>query len=179
MRRYAIGLQLIVLLCSAVASGYLWRAALGTGRAIRYVSAGKPYEPPWPTPGSAGRVAVTHVPTSKPVTRHTGAKAARARSEPVAHSSAPKAAQLASASARPRAESSQPATSASAVAKVRDQTPPQRSAPAPAPSPPAPTPPSPSPRTPAASVAAGPTKAQDRPGWGYGDRNHDHAGPPA
>src|SRR5438270_94505 len=76
MRRYAIGLQLVVLICCAVASGYLWRAALETGRAIRYVSAGKPYEPPWPALGSGGRVAVTHVPTRKPPTHVAGPKAA-------------------------------------------------------------------------------------------------------
>src|SRR4051812_10866885 len=101
MRRYAIGLQLVVLICCAVASGYLWRAALETGRAIRYVSAGKPYEPPWPALGSGGRVAVTHVPTRRRATHGTGPKAAPAPSRHAAPSTAAKAGPLASATVRP------------------------------------------------------------------------------
>src|SRR3954465_9588079 len=108
MRRYAIGFQLIVLLCSAVASGYLWRAALGPGRAIRYVSAGKPYEPSWPALGSAGRVAVTPVPARKPATSAARAKAAPAPSRHAARSAVAKAGQLASSTERSHPESSQP-----------------------------------------------------------------------
>src|SRR5438552_69460 len=172
MRRYAIGFQLIVLLCSAVASGYLWRAALGTGRTIRYISAGKPYEPSWPALDSAGRVAVTHVPTRKPATHGTGPKAAPAPSRHAAPSTAAKAGQLASATARPESSS---ASSAPAAAKAPDQnpphstsTPPSPAAPSPPPPTPPPSPPSSSVRTPAAAVAAGPTKKPDRPGWGHG-----------
>jgi hypothetical protein len=184
MRRYAIGLQLVVLICCAVASGYLWRAALGTGRTIRYVSAGKPYEPSWPALGSAGRVAVTHVPTRKPATHGSRPKAAPSRSSHAAPSTAAKAGQLASATARPE---SSPASSASAAAKAPDQnpphiptpTPPSPAAPSPPPPTPAPSPPSSSVRTPAASVTAGPTEKPDRPGWGRGDRNHHHTGPHA
>jgi hypothetical protein len=186
MRRYALVLQLIVLICAAVASGYLWRAALGTGRTIRYVSAGKPYEPSWPTLGSARHVAVTHGPTSKAAERAAAARAARIRTAHAARSAAGKAPQLASATIRPR-----PTGSASAGAKGHDKTPPHsptttppsRPAPTPSPapalppSPPSPAPATPAPATPAPSVSAATTKKPDRPGWGYGDRNHDHTGP--
>ena len=186
MRRYAIGFQLVVLICCAVASGYLWRAALETGRAIRYVSAGKPYEPPWPALGSGGRVAVTHVPTRKPATPASGTKGAPARSRHAAPAAATKTAQLADASAGPLGKSSHPANSAPPGAKVRHQTPPHGptstppSPPAPSSPPPPALPPSPPPpAAPTPVVAAAPTKKPDRPGWGYGDRNHDHTGPPA
>jgi hypothetical protein len=64
-------------------------------------------------------------------------------------------------------------------------------APAPAPAPPAPTPPAPTPvpatQAPAVpadqpAVPASPSTAaaseSSRPGWGWGDKNHDHTGPP-
>jgi hypothetical protein len=195
MRRYALALQLVVLICCAVASGYLWRAALGTGRAIRYVSAGTPYSPAWPAPEAPGRVTVTHVPTQEPAT--SLGRAARTGL----------AARSAVATAGPSSKTSRPATSSPAVAKVGDQTPPPQSPPAspppqsPPPSPPPPSPPSPpappptpppppaippsppppaSPPTRAVSVVRAPAnKGGERPGWGKGDRNHDHTGPPA
>src|SRR6185436_1527605 len=98
MRRYALAIQLVLLICCAVASGYLWRAALGTGRAIRYVSAGTPYSPAWPAPEAPGRVTVTHV-THEPATN--AGRAARTRI----------AARLASATARTSSKASHPATS--------------------------------------------------------------------
>ena len=193
MRRYALALQLVVLICCAVASGYLWRAALGTGRAIRYVSAGTPYSPAWPAPEAPGRVTVTHVPTHEPTT--SAGRAARTGT----------AARLASATVRTSSKASHPATSSPAVAKVGHQSPPPQSPPAsgpppsPRPSPPPPSPPPPpapppspppppapppsppppaSPPTRAVSVATAPAKkGGERPGWGRGDRNHDHTGP--
>ena len=182
MRRYAIGLQLIMLICSAVASGYLWRAALGTGRAIRYVSAGKPYEPPWPAAGRPTRVKVTHLPAHKPA---TVAPHSVSRTVPAGRTSAVRAAQLASAAERPRSEASH--SSSPATAKVRDQNPPPSPPPSPPPtppsppSPPPPTPPPtppPSPPAPAAPLATTLTNKGDRPGWGNGDKNHEHTGPP-
>src|SRR5438034_5785812 len=110
MRRYALALQLVVLICCAVASGYLWRAALGTGRAIRYVSAGTPYSPAWPAPEAPGRVTVTHVPTHEPATSLSRA----ARTGTAARSAG---------TARPSSKTSHPATSSPAVAKVGDQSP--------------------------------------------------------
>src|SRR6266487_6472637 len=118
MRRYALALQLVVLICCAVASGYLWRAALGTGRAIRYVSAGTPYTPAWPAPEAPGRVTVTHVPTHEAAA--SPGRAARTGN----------AARLAGATARPSSKTSHPATSSPAVAKVGDQNPPPKSPPA-------------------------------------------------
>ena len=174
MRRYALALQLVVLICCAVASGYLWRAALGTGRAIRYVSAGTPYSPAWPAPEAPGRVTVTHVPRHEPATSPGRA----ARTGPAARSAV--------ATAGPSSKTSQTATSSPAVAKVGDQNPPPQSPPAspppqsPPPSPPPPSPPPPaSPPTRAALVVTAPAKKGARPGWGKGDRNHDHTGPPA
>ena len=188
MRRYALALQLVVLICCAVASGYLWRAALGTGRAIRYVSAGTPYTPAWPAPEAPGRVTVTHVPTHEPATSPGRA----ARTGPAARSAV--------ATAGPSSKTSHPATSSPAIAKVGDQNPPPQSPPAspppqsppPSPPPPAPPPspppppapppsppPPPSPTTRAASVVTAPANKGERPGWGKGDRNHIHTGPPA
>jgi hypothetical protein len=190
MRRYALALQLVVLICCAVASGYLWRAALETGRAIRYVSAGTPYRPSWPTPEAPDRVTVNHVPPTRP--------GRAARTGPAVRSAV--------ATAGPSSKTSRPATSSPAVAKVGDQNPPPQSPPAspppqsPPPSPPPPSPPPPpatppspppppapppsppppaSPPTRAASVVTAPAKKGERPGWGKGDRNHDHTGPPA
>jgi hypothetical protein len=194
MRRYALALQLVVLICCAVASGYLWRAALGTGRAIRYVSAGTPYSPAWPAPEAPGRVTVTHVPTHETATSRGRA----ARTGPAARSAV--------ATAGPSSKTSRAATSSPAVGKVGDQKPPPQSPPAspppqsPPPSPPAPSPPPPptpppspppppapppsppppaSPPTRAVSVVRAPASKGERPGWGKGDRNHDHTGPPA
>ena len=183
MRRYALAIQLVALICCAVASGYLWRAALGTGRAIRYVSAGTPYSPAWPAPEAPGRVTVTHVPTHEPTT--SAGRPARTGT----------AARLASATARTSSKASHPATSSPAVAKVGHQSPPPQSPPAsapppsPPPSPPPPSPPPPapppsppppaSPPTRAVSVVRAPANKGERPGWGRGDRNHDHTGPPA
>jgi hypothetical protein len=195
MRRYALALQLVVLICCAVASGYLWRAALGTGRAIRYVSAGTPYSPAWPAPEAPGRVTVTHVPKHEPAT-----SLGRAARTGLAARSAVATAGLSS-------KTSHPATSSPAATTVGDQTPPPQSPPAspppqsPPPSPPPPSPPSPpappptpppppapppsppppaSPPTRAVSVVRAPAnKGGERPGWGKGDRNHDHTGPPA
>jgi hypothetical protein len=178
IRRYALGFQVVVLLCSAVASGYLWRAALGTDHAIRYVSAGTPYNPPWPAPAAPGRVTVTHVPRYEPATSHGRA----------ARSSAAKAAQLSSATAEPRAQASH--TSSPEAPKVGAQKPPPQSPPASPPpqtSPPSPPPPPPSPSPPpppppptrTALAVTAPAKKGERPGWGKGDTNHDHTGPPA
>src|SRR5512132_3562218 len=98
MRRYALAIQLVLLICCAVASGYLWRAALGTGRAIRYVSAGTPYSPAWPAPEAPGRVTVTHVPKHEPAT--SAGRAARTGT----------ATRLAAATARTSSKASHPAT---------------------------------------------------------------------
>src|SRR5205823_5296791 len=74
VRRYALAVQLVLLLCCGVASGYLWRAALGSGRAFvtRFVYAGRPYEPSWFSVRPTARVPLTRARVQKQVTRHTG-----------------------------------------------------------------------------------------------------------
>ena len=161
MRRYALALQLVVLLCCAAASGYLWRAALGTGRAIRYVSAGSPYNPSWPAPSPPGKVAlprVLHAHSAKP----SGVKA------PLSGASA----ELASGVVRPHAGSARTPVSGSGSTKPPAQSPPPKSSPPP---PPTPTPTQPPPPAPVARSVA---EQGARPGWGHGDKNHVHTGPP-
>jgi len=186
MRRYALALQLVVLLCCAAASGYLWRAALGTGRAIRYVSAGSPYNPSWPAPSPPGKVAlprVLHAHSAKP----SGVKA------PLSGASA----ELASGVVRPHAGSARTPVSGSGSTKPPAQLPPPKSSPPPPPTPtptqpppsppapppppsppPPPPPPPPSPPPPPAPVARSVAEQGARPGWGHGDKNHVHTGPP-
>jgi hypothetical protein len=178
MRRYALALQLVVLLCCAAASGYLWRAALGTARTIRYVSAGSPYSPSWPAPSPPGKVAlprVLHTPSAQP----SGAKA------PASGASS----ELASGVVRPHGRSARTPVSGSGTTKPPSQSPPPKSSPpppsppTPPPSPPAPpsppSPPPPSPPPPAAPVVRTVAEQGARPGWGHGDKNHVHTGPPA
>src|SRR4026209_2629360 len=103
MRRYALVFQLVALLCCAVASGYLWRAALGSGRAIRYVSAGRPYNMVWPAPRSPGPVALPPLRRHARATEAPPAKAASSSST-AATSSAATVKQLASETVRPRGQ---------------------------------------------------------------------------
>jgi outer membrane biosynthesis protein TonB len=185
MRRYALALQLVVLLCCAAASGYLWRAALGTGRAIRYVSAGSPYNPSWPAPSPPGKVAlprVLHASSPKP----SGVKAP----------SSGASSELASGVVRSHGGSARTPVSGSGTTKPPAQSPPPKSSPPPPPTPtptqppsppppsppappPPPSPPPPSPPPPPAAVARTVAEQVTRPGWGHGDKNHVHSGPPA
>ena len=178
MRRYALALQLVVLICCATASGYLWRAALGTGHTIRYVSAGNPYNPPWPAPSPPGKVALPHV------LQAPSAQPSEARAPSSGASS-----ELASGVVRSQGGSARAPVSGSGTTKPPAQSPPPKSSPpppptpTPPPSPPAPpsppTPPPPSPPPPATPVARTVAEQGARPGWGHGDKNHVHSGPPA
>lgn len=185
MRRYAVGIQLALLVCGGAASGYLWRAALEGGTKIRYVSAGLPYEPTT----LAAPVRETHVATApvpakrvRPLRRHHVRV-----STPVA-ASAPRAATSAQlASIRPVVSPPAPAPAPPPASRPVKRThpaprpkplpkavpPPASPPPQPAPAPPPPPPP---PAVTPTPVAAAPVST--RPGWGHGDKNHEHTGPP-
>jgi len=188
MRRYALALQLVVLLCCAAASGYLWRAALGTGRAIRYVSAGSPYNPSWPAPSPPGKVALPralHAPSSKP--SRVKAPSSGASTELVSrvvrpHAGSARTPVSGSGTTKPPAQSPPPKSSpppSPAPTPTPPPSPPPPSPPAPPPPPTSPPPPSPSPPPPPAPVTRSVAEQGTRPGWGHGDKNHVHSGPPA
>jgi len=206
VRRYGIGLQLVLLVCSGVASGYIWHAALTSKRnSIRFVFVGRPYEQTQLAPPLRPRTQATpmHARASKRE-RRVGAEAtspghsspnhsrhgAPARSLPEQQTSA---AQLASASAgssettapaatAPQRRPARPARPARPRIKPKKPAPPSPPPPAAqppppvAPPPPPPPPPAPPPLT-AERAQATTTSKGTRPGWGHGDKNHDHTGP--
>jgi hypothetical protein len=200
VRRYALGLQLVLLLCCGAASGYLWRAALSSGRTLqtRYIYGGRPYTPSWfSAPPSAGVVTIgrahsTRHAKPKPQ-RQTGASTARLKSRG-GNYAAYASRQLASATTSPHAaNTSTPPPSPSPTPPRRrpgHPTHPTSPPPAPPPAPPSPPPPPPPPPppspppppavTPPPSVPVIQASADkgSRPGWGHGDPNHDHTGPP-
>src|SRR5690348_1178916 len=173
MRRYALVFQLVALLCCAVASGYLWRAALGSGRAIRYVSAGRPYNLVWPAPRSPGHVALPHLRRDARATKAPATKAASSGST-VATSSDARAKQLASETVRPRGQSQEshvpapgtpkpPAPPPSPPSPPPPPPPPSPAPPSPPPPPPSPPPPSPPPPSPSAPVSRAVAEKGSRP----------------
>ena len=186
MRRYGIGLQLVLLVCCGVASGYIWHAALASKRAsIRFVFIGRPYQPTLLAPSPRARPAFAH---RRTIRRHVPAEATsssghvrRAAPAHAAQQPSPSVPQLASASAQSTKATTHPA---SRVLKQKDPSPPAKKDPTPRsttpPAAPAPKtvrskPPAPARPSPQAQVAA--TDKAKRPGWGHGDRNHDHTGP--
>ena len=190
MRRYGIGLQLVLLVCSGVASGYIWHAALTSKRnPIRFVFIGPPYEQTQLAPPPPGRPTLTPARTNNRK-RHVRAEvtsSSHSRHETLAHAAPQQRSsesQLASASAgaseaatrTPAAHATRPAHPARPPVKQRKPAPasppPHPAAPPPPPvSPPPPPPPS------APKQIQAPTTKSTRPGWGHGDKNHDHTGP--
>jgi hypothetical protein len=198
VRRFGLGLQLALLVSCGVASGYAWRAALSSGQApqTQYIYGGKPFAPSWfSSPPSARVIPNAHAPANRrpKVHRATSADAAAASTSGTKSASASR--QLASVTTSPQAASSSPSPASASPtprhkgpshprhhsppppppAPPQPPTPPQTPPPSP-PSPPAPplvTPPPPS----VATVQTDPDKAF-KPGWGHGDPNHEHTGPP-
>jgi hypothetical protein len=205
MRRYATGLQLILLVCAGTASGYLWRAALHSqstvaptlllqGRAPNWL-----FVKPQPAPPDSGARAQ---PKSSAQSGTRAKHSSQAESPQVIHRSTevvsvatPEQVKAPTRAAvdtrRPPSRTKTPGRhpGRSRPAPPRTIAPPPPSSPPPPPPPtppPPPPPPSPPPAPPPAKpVPAAPqpakqaaTSSSTRPGWGRGDRNHDHAGPP-
>jgi hypothetical protein len=179
-------LRLCLLVAAGVTSGYLWRAAFEASSPAEQRVAGTPrVVTPAPAP-----------PTVRIVPHHLTAPARRGAGPSVVRRTVVVAAPRESASlvSRPVRNTPTPVETPAAP-------PPPKPAPAPAPqptpttSPPQPQPQSPPPvvAAPVQQVAAQPTpttpttptsppsqsQADDgsRPGWGNGDKNHDHSGP--
>ena len=192
MRRYGIGLQLVLLVCSGVASGYIWHAALTSKRnSIRFVFIGPPYQKTQLAPPPRTRTTFTRTRAGK---RHVRAEATSFAQSPHAAPTRsapqrrPHATQLASASVHSSEAATHPAATHPAAKhparparppiKLKKPAPPSPPSTPPAAVTPQPAAPAPSPPTPAPEpVQAAATSTGTRPGWGHGDRNHDHTGP--
>lgn len=213
MRRYATGLQLILLVCAGTVSGYLWRAALHSQSTVAPTRLRQSQEPtrlfvrPQAAPAHSGGRAQ---PKRSVRPRIRTRRSSPAATSQVVHSKAELAAvsmpthrttprrpvvQTKPKPSRPTKPSrpktpnpgprpSPPAPAPSPPAVVPPPTPPPPTPPPPTPPPPTPPPPTP-PSTPVTPtpVVSPPTKqaaptSSTRPGWGKGDRNHDHTGPP-
>ena len=195
MRRYATGLQLVLLVCAGATSGYLWRAALDRSTAAPELV----HRGPNPTqlfvkpPTTAGHPRVrAHTKRSlHPQAPANRASAAVNRYKPnpsteLASVSTPKytapthtgsqAKPAPSPSKRPNPRTApprpkpNPPTAPPPVAPPVTTTPPPTTAPPPSP------PPTPVITPPVPEQAA--SSSSTRPGWGKGDPNHDHTGPP-
>ena len=197
MRRFGLGIQLALLVSCGVASGYAWRAALSSGQVpqTQYIYGGKPLAPSWFfSPPSARVVPNGHASTNRhpKVRRATNAHSAAPSSSGTSTSgtkSAPASRQLASVTSSPQAASTSPAPASPTPAQKgpghpkhhSPPRPPKPPAPPPSPPPSPPSPPAPPPATPtppAAPVVQTTPAKGSRPGWGHGDPNHDHSGPP-
>jgi hypothetical protein len=191
MRRYATGLQLVLLVCAGAASGYLWRAALDPRSTVApelVLRAPDPTQLFVKPPTTGGR---RHVQAHAKRSVHPQTPAKRASAAANRHEPRPSA-ELASVST-PKytapthsGQQAKPATSRSKEPNPRTAPsrpkPKPRAATPPAPPPVTATPPAaPSPSPPPTPIAAVPQQASNpstRPGWGKGDPNHDHTGPP-
>jgi hypothetical protein len=196
VRRFGLGLQLALLVSCGVASGYAWRAALSPGHVpqTQYIYGGKPFVPSWfSLPPSARVVPNGHATTNRraKVRRATSAGAAAASSSGTTNASATR--QLASVTASPQGGTNSPSPASPTPRQKgpghpRHHSPPppppapqQPPVPPPTPPPPPPSPPAPPPVTPtppAAPLVQTTANKGSRPGWGHGDPNHGHTGPP-
>jgi hypothetical protein len=214
--------RILCLVASAVAAGYLWRAALEGDNELRRLLDKSPTASTEPKteaapPASAGPVHGALAPDRLRVIRRETVvvHAARPARHATPHAKRTKPAPPAVPSDAPGpsttldagesgneappppndgASASGPPAGASGPKEGptdKPSTPPSRPAPAPAPKPtPPPTPPpAPTPATPVSPPAPAPPLADasappvaaavdDRPGWGNGDGNHEHTGPP-
>lgn len=121
-----------------------------------------------PVTGQVGRVVASSVPIARPTSR---------RPVPTVRAAAPRtlAARARRAETPAAAPSQQPVRHDSPVGPSSTPPPPP-SIPSPPPPPASPAPPASAPQ--ASTSQATPAKGGSRPGWGRGDPNHDHTGPP-
>ena len=197
MRRYATGLQLVLLVCAGATSGFLWRAALDRSTAApEFVLRG-----PDPTqlfvkpPTTAGHPRVR---AHKKRSLHPQTPAKRASTAVNRHEPHPSA-ELASAStpkytaptdtqqAKPTPSRSKKPTPRTAPSRPKPKlrtAPPPTAPPVATTPPPTTTPPASPPPSPVVTPVVTPpvpehaASTSTRPGWGKGDPNHDHTGPP-
>lgn len=205
MRRYATGLQLVLLVCAGAVSGYLWRAALHPRTTVASEPVPQIQYPAWPftkPPATAGRTQVRPR-TTRSVQQHRSAT--RGSSAATQHRVSSGAELASVATPSHTVNKTKPAPSGSKAPKLRTAPHPQSP---PAPTPPATVAPPATPPTPASPPPASPpftpsppstpsapttpssppvvsavaqqqaTQSAARPGWGHGDQNHDHTGPP-
>jgi hypothetical protein len=198
VRRFGLGLQLALLVSCGVASGYAWRAALSPGHDFqtRYIYGGKPFTPSWFFAPPSVRV-VPIRPASRPASKNRHLKLRRAisaRTAPASSSGAKGASvsrQLASVGASPHVAGSSPSPASPIPPRPKRPAHPRHHSPQPPPpappqppvSPPSPpssppSPPAPPPVTPPPPAVSTVQTGGSRPGWGHGDPNHEHTGPP-
>ena len=186
-------LRLSALVTAGVASGYLWRAAFEPGGpadlsplapAVSVVAESFDRPPV--------RITLRAAPAERVVRAGPPAKASRSRAArrsltPVTRKPAPAARpEPSKPSPKPSPQPvSSPPSSGSGAPAASSPAPPAAAPPQKAAVPVAATPkpakntaPKPAKNTPTPSAGA-PETDRDRPGWGNGDKNHDHAGPPA
>src|SRR5512146_3123091 len=196
MRISADALRVSTLVAAGVASGYLWRAAFETGS----LSGKEPITPTLVAPAQAAELPPAQIPS--PAARHHGAsgtKALASSSVALGPTEAGRGAGAPGPKPRPGTSSPKPAPKPPGPTPAPTPSPGPTPIPGPTPTPPGPgttpsstpTPPSsPPPTTPPTTPTPPPPsnpgtqpppptdEDQNRPGWGYGDKNHDHTGPP-
>jgi outer membrane biosynthesis protein TonB len=167
------GIRLMVLAVAATASGYLWRAAFEPSSQAPTIIR---LAPPALRPAIPAGTVSSPQPTRRVTANHRPASVVARR---ITQRSTQDVASAATPTPQTYAPASRPAT---------PKPPPK---PAPKPKPPATPPPAQSPApeaAPATPPAPAPTGAPEhqpnqgddsgKPGWGHGDQNHDHGGPP-
>jgi len=170
--------RLASLAAAATATGYLWRAALEPSQGPTIIRVAPP----------ASRSEVVIEPAHRP--KSTLRSAPKERPPQAVRRRAGRTSELASRvlSPAPPAYSPPPTRTAPAPKPKPQPAPHPSGGPAPKPAPaPAPTPPAPAPSSSPPSAAPQPapppeTSHEDppdgtKPGWGHGDKNHDHSGP--
>jgi len=195
MRISADALRVSTLVAAGVASGYLWRAAFETGP----LSEGHPVAPGLVAPVQAAELPPAVIRNARPAKGHAvkagaarGALTSQLAAAPVSGPTRPQPSGPKPSPGKPSGSPRPSPTPTPAPSPTPPSTPPSGSGAAtvttttrPAPSPPpTPTPPAAQPpeTTPPPSTPETPTpppgEDQTRPGWGHGDKNHTHTGPP-
>jgi hypothetical protein len=197
MRRYATGLQLVLLVCAGAASGYLWRAALDPRSAVAPSFVRAP-DPTWlfvkPRATSGGQQTPSPLRVQAQAKRSVHPRTPAKRGSPAVkrhilrhepHTRAELASLTAPKQTLPESQPAQPQTRSkrhkplAPPPRSKKSKPPATRRPVPPPVSPTPSPPQPSrPAIPATPVPPAVSSPSARPGWGKGDQNHDHTGPP-
>jgi len=203
MRGSPSALRLVLLVAAGVASGYLWRLALEPPHTSASPEAA-PIVAPVPTVTVAPERSGGRPERSVAAGRRRGAGPATQRASGRRAASSPAPGRRGHVTRGGQDGASGGGTAPPAKPKpspAPKPNPPSPTPPAPAPKPPAPQPPTPTPTAPppptpqtptptpplppapAAPPAAPPADSsgsadRSRPGWGHGDDNHDHGGPP-
>ena len=174
-------LRLCALVAAGAISGYLWRAAFESSTPEVRVAATPRVVHPAPAP-QVVRIPASRVATHKSVARRV-ARPHRVASAGVLVASHPVAAAPVRPTPAPESSTSRPPAPQPKPAPAPAPTPPA----APVTSPPAPAQTSPSvqaagppptqPPSPSNQPNLGNSTSDTRPGWGKGDKNHDHSGP--